>query len=491
MADNIELDSGTGGATIATDDDGTAHHQYVKVEFGGDGTFTKVEAAVGLPVAIITLPSGNLGMRAMAASLSVVPASDITDATYIGDIKFGEALPTGSNTIGKLAANSGVDIGDVDVKTVGSVVDANNSTTSTLGGGASFTGDSTDLLGYSAVCITLYADVDSAADGMSFEFSSDGTNWDDVYEFTLDNSESPTRRFQFPVTARYFRLVYTNGGGAQSTFRVQTILHTANQLTSIHRISDDMSPDRSAQVMKTALFARKAGTGDLTLIDATAGGNLKISVQEVSDGLDIGAGNAGSETIRVSISTNDVNLSAIKTATELLDNTVVVLGTATYTETSTSGNVVGAVRNDDLATLANTDNEIAPLQVDSQGALYVNQGQAEGLQASGVAAGGTPGADVMIAAVGSRYLKITALSLFATSTTTNTIYVDNVDNMLLGDASNGIALSLDADGDTVAGFILPYNPAGWFKTDAVNEAVTLNTSSAQDIIWCISYEEVA
>lgn len=66
-------------------------------------------------VDIVSLPAGNLGMRAMSASLSVVPASDITDATYIGDIKFGESLPAGTAAIGKLAANDGVDIGDVTV----------------------------------------------------------------------------------------------------------------------------------------------------------------------------------------------------------------------------------------------------------------------------------------------------------------------------------------------------------------------------------------
>ena len=51
MSDNVTLNSGSGGATIATDDDGTAQHQYVKVEFGGDGTFTKVATTAGLPVA--------------------------------------------------------------------------------------------------------------------------------------------------------------------------------------------------------------------------------------------------------------------------------------------------------------------------------------------------------------------------------------------------------------------------------------------------------
>ena len=47
MADNLELNAGSGGATIATDDDTTAHHQYVKMEWGGDGTFTKVSTGAG------------------------------------------------------------------------------------------------------------------------------------------------------------------------------------------------------------------------------------------------------------------------------------------------------------------------------------------------------------------------------------------------------------------------------------------------------------
>ena len=45
-------------------------------------------------------------------------------------------------------------------------------------------------------------------------------------------------------------------------------------------------------------------------------GKFKFSIQEISAGLDIGAGDDGSETARVSISTDDVNLSAIKTAIE-------------------------------------------------------------------------------------------------------------------------------------------------------------------------------
>ncbi len=98
MADNLDITAGT-GTTIKTDEVGGVHYQQVKLV---DGT---LEAT-----AVI---AADIGVKANA--LRVAPANNITDGIYIGDIKFGEALPIGSNAIGKLAANSGVDIGDVDV----------------------------------------------------------------------------------------------------------------------------------------------------------------------------------------------------------------------------------------------------------------------------------------------------------------------------------------------------------------------------------------
>ena len=74
--------------TIATDDDGVA---YLATIAGAVSTQMQVD---------------------------VVAISAQSDGTYIGDIKFGESLPAGSAAIGKLAANSGVDIGDVDILSI-------------------------------------------------------------------------------------------------------------------------------------------------------------------------------------------------------------------------------------------------------------------------------------------------------------------------------------------------------------------------------------
>lgn len=46
---------------VATDDDGIAHHQYVKLEFGADNTQTKVSASDPLPVTVTDAPTRDLG----------------------------------------------------------------------------------------------------------------------------------------------------------------------------------------------------------------------------------------------------------------------------------------------------------------------------------------------------------------------------------------------------------------------------------------------
>lgn len=71
MADNVELPSGSGGATVKTDDDGTAHWQYVKLAHGADNTQTRVTSAAGLPV---TPDSGGFTVALSATDNAVLDA---------------------------------------------------------------------------------------------------------------------------------------------------------------------------------------------------------------------------------------------------------------------------------------------------------------------------------------------------------------------------------------------------------------------------------
>ena len=159
-------------------------------------------------------------------------------------------------------------------------IDAGNSSTSQLSSDGTFIGTGVDCLGYSSVAVTLHSDHDSATDGMKFQFSMDNTNWDDTYSWNMDVSSSSTRRFQFPVCARYFRIYYINGSTATTEFRCQTVLHRQNILTSIHRLKSPASADRSAQVVKSAIIAQQIGgpTSDFIPVVADTHGSLRVSI---------------------------------------------------------------------------------------------------------------------------------------------------------------------------------------------------------------------
>ena len=159
----------------------------------------------------------------------------------------------------------------------GNIIDTNNTTSTPIGVDVVFTGVGTDVSEYNNVTIQLYSDKDSAENGIQFQFSTDNTNWDDCFNFHLVGGES--RRFQYPVTAQYFRVVFTNGDEEQTELRIQTILHNSGILTTIHRISDSISSDNSAQLIKAIISGEKPN-GDFVNVGATAGGNVKTSVEE-------------------------------------------------------------------------------------------------------------------------------------------------------------------------------------------------------------------
>jgi len=97
MADNVAITAGS-GTTVHADEYthgtlGSGKTQLVKLVDGTLDSDTAITVDVG----------------AKANALRVAPANDITDGTYIGDIKFGEGLPS----------NDGVDIGDVTVNNAG------------------------------------------------------------------------------------------------------------------------------------------------------------------------------------------------------------------------------------------------------------------------------------------------------------------------------------------------------------------------------------
>lgn len=133
MADNVEVDTGT-GISVATDDIGGFHYQRVKITWGADGTATEVAAASPMPtvqtgaipagtnnigdVDVLTVngvaPSFATGVRDAGTQRVTIATNDVVPASQSGTWNIGtvttvtavtaitNALPAGTNNIGDM-----------------------------------------------------------------------------------------------------------------------------------------------------------------------------------------------------------------------------------------------------------------------------------------------------------------------------------------------------------------------------------------------------
>lgn len=74
MADNVELDAGSGGAVLAADEISGVVHQRVKIQHGADGAATDVSASSPLPIVAYNVAETILGSAARTATTN---SSDI------------------------------------------------------------------------------------------------------------------------------------------------------------------------------------------------------------------------------------------------------------------------------------------------------------------------------------------------------------------------------------------------------------------------------
>lgn len=107
------------------------------------------------------------------------------------------------------------------------------STTSTLGGGGSYTSSWTDSDGWSTIELLISSDVISAIDGVQFDFT-DNVQADtptvrasSYYTFTQQFIDYGFMAIKLPTLLDGFRLTYTNGDDAQSSFYLSTTLRTS------------------------------------------------------------------------------------------------------------------------------------------------------------------------------------------------------------------------------------------------------------------------
>lgn len=170
---------------------------------------------------------------------------------------------------------------DVTVSKLVGTLSTVNSTTTPLGIGGVFTGTAEDVLNYSVTNISIISDKASATDGLSLQWSQDGTNWYEKVTVTILAGIVWSR--EFGVRARYFRIVYTNGVAAQTYFRLQTIFHMVKTRVGAVPLNVILKENDFAPTTRSVISGRKPG-GDYTNIQATTAGNLKVSIEEQDPG---------------------------------------------------------------------------------------------------------------------------------------------------------------------------------------------------------------
>lgn len=429
MADNTTLnDNTTVGDTLALKElshgGDTAKVQVCELGIitGSEGSYTLTEIVGGSGVLTagvqrVAIATDDVNMAAIKTAVEL-----IDDAIYIDDADWTATTSKHILAGGIFQSTPGTitdgDTGPLRLTTNGyaitqkggknSVVDTANSSTTPLAGGATFIGTAMNTLNYSLITISVFADQDSAADGLSVEWSSDGTNWDNFDRF--DISASVGKIFSFGPPAKFARVVYTNGGTIQGAFRLETILRIDNQPSSSHRIADSIVGQDDAELGKVVITGLAPDTTFKNILSTNAGA-LKISIEDIngvvlpissesiyvddadwtaltsSHTLSGGIFQSSPGTITdgdtgpFRVTTNGFLLTAnagtfvvqedgaALTALQLIDDPVFA-DDAPFTLASSKAMVAGAIRDDMLSNLAAAEGDVVPLRVDMEGKLH-------------------------------------------------------------------------------------------------------------------------
>lgn len=92
------------------------------------------------------------------------------------------------------------------------------------------------------------------------------------------------------------------------------------------------------------------------------------------------------------------------------------------------------------------------------------------------------GDNTIISSVSGKKLRVVSVFALAAGDV-DAYFVDGADNALCGDGSNALDLTANS------GFVLDFNPVGWFET-ASGQSLDLNLGGAIRVAGCITYIEV-
>lgn len=388
MADNVTVDNGgLTDYTVASDDDATSQHQYVKLEWGPDGTFTKVGAgANALPIAdggnSITV-DGTVAVTDGGGSLTVDGTVSVSGAI---DTELPAAAALADNTANPTvpavgAFNMGWDGATWDrIRAPGGVVEVSDAGGSlTVDGTVAISGAIDTELPAAAALADNAANPTAPAVG-AFNMGWDGTNWDRIRApgglvEVADGGGSLTVDGTVAISA------VTPGVAATSLGKAEDAVHTTGDVGVM------------ALAVRNDAGTAFAADGDYVPLSVDSSGALRTAGGAGGTQYDEDTAHVSGDKLTMAGAvqqTADAALAADGDRAVLqVDSTGYLKvnvkaggsGGTQYAEDTASAaadllTMAGVVRKDAAATLVDTDGDRSQMQVDATGYLWTRIGPA-------------------------------------------------------------------------------------------------------------------
>ncbi len=331
MADDTTLNVGAGGDVIATDDIGGVKHQRVKVTVGADGVNDgDVSTANPMPTDAREVAGNATAVGSGAASTGTqrvilandqdaIPISSVVPGTAATNLGKAEDVAHASGDTGVAALAVRRDLAavgsdaDADYSTLnvdqhgmlrsvpGGVESVGNTSTTPLGGSATFTGtgEQNDL---PDVLVSLFTDQTGT---LFFDFSVNGTDFRTFPTAGFAISAN-THAFHTAVKGpRFFRARLVNDGTPQTVLQLFTYFGTYAGKPNAP-IGQSVNNASDATTVK-AVIVGDSGGGSFVNVGVTAGGNFKIDLEDIAGtAVSVNTGVRDIGTQRVTIATDDL-----------------------------------------------------------------------------------------------------------------------------------------------------------------------------------------
>lgn len=231
-------------------------------------------------------------LKADGATVSSANPLPVTGAvTLSGELEIkndtGNPVPISQSTHDNLNLNANIQVGNTDVSDTNPIpvsypeVDSTaNSTTTPLGISGVFTGSWESIADYDYLDIILYTDQNSATNGATISFSTDGGTT--THKLIANTIIGGVGAFLYgiPVGAfTHFKIVYTNGTTGQSTFVIKTIKRVGPIPQPLAPLGATLDETLTIGLTR-AIMAAKKDNGAFANLTTTNDGYMKIAISE-------------------------------------------------------------------------------------------------------------------------------------------------------------------------------------------------------------------